>query len=211
MRTFVFIFAIAACGRYVCASDVVFEQLPALPNNPGLSSPVNLDLSLGGHRTADDFTLTEGHTITEVNWWGGCHLQAPPSSCLADGEDDFTFSFYDSVGNLPRNLLLETTGTMLVNTTGATYAASLDTPFEAIADTQYWLSIFNRALYQPWGWHNSASGNNTSASARNPALDEWNDVPGSRVDTAFRLAIPEPSSLMLAAMAVVGLLARFPK
>ena len=205
IRLFIGTLSALFCADFAYPQVVIFEQLPASPPFPGLSSRICFDNRPDGLRTADDFVLQSDNLIREIRWWGGCHAQAPPSSCSPGGTDQFTFSFYSTSTDLPGPLLLETAGTLLGDTNGASYAAVLDTPFLATGGTRYWLSIFNEALHEPWGWTNSSGGNNESAHAEAPSFAIWNETFGFNVDTAFQLVVPEPANLWLALGVLFGI------
>jgi hypothetical protein len=203
-----FYFSFAA--RLPAAAAIVFQQLPAPIQSPGLSSPKSFEPHYPGHRTADDFTLEANALISDVHWWGRHH---PP---MSSGYDDFTFTFYEDVNGLPGDVLLETrvANELVVSQEFPwlnVYRARLSEPFSAISGTRYWLSIFNADPNAVWVWGNSSEGNSESASLWLPFNNGWDLNTSFGGDGAFQMAvIPEPGTgVLFAAIAVTAGIYRY--
>ena len=181
-------------------ADVVFQQLPSIPGGNRSSSTLNFLGGSPGFRTADDFVLSSTETISGLNFWGE----------LVEGSYDFTYTFYADNGGAPGTALLTTGGslsTTIVNPTLNFYTSDLSTPFTATAGTTYWLSIFDQAPASAWAWGNAVSTvGATSRQESNDAPNSWSSI------NAFNLAfeatttsVPEPGSIALALIGLVGL------
>jgi hypothetical protein len=117
----------------------------------------------------DNFTVTVPSAISSVTWSGGFHGPA-----TAVPLDSFTITFYANNANPPGAPLASYTipfanahqvivGMQPGKTSpslGATYAANLATPFVALANTTYWISIVanyqftgpSNPQFVEWGW-----------------------------------------------------------
>jgi hypothetical protein len=197
--------AVSVLGQ-PAAAGVVFDQLPG-PGSNSLYSSSTLNAFGGtpGYRSADDFALGSGASVTEVTWWGSQNL----------GGSNFTFTFYDSSAGEPGAILLTTTGSLVTSTvsTGSgwdpvsMYTSILDTPFTAAAGTTYWLSIFNAAADASWLWLTANDPGNGLVQAV-LGNTSWNHNASGNL--AFQLAdikqVPEPASVPMVILALALLL-----
>ena len=161
---------------------VVKEQLPHLTPG-GLASGVYSPLHEGGVRVFDDFTLDSNYSITGINWWG---LYTPSYS----GDSSFTLSFY-AVGDVPSGSPIQVSSSSVTGINRGDgvyqYSAVLATPFDATANTTYWLSIYNTAPGSPrwWGWQRANDDGNGS-------IQSPKDFPGTPYNVAFQLTADSP-------------------
>ena len=118
-------------------------------------------------QAADDFKLTSDNSITGVHWWGGFWNGA------AINPSSFNILFYsdDGSGNMPTGAGMEDPSPTALEIytfpsvngilSGSLYEynVTLSQPFQAAANTKYWIAIQWNHTYPPqWGWvHN---GNN---------------------------------------------------
>ncbi len=172
---------------------VVWDQLPhATPG--GLGSGVKSLLYPTGVHVYDDFTLGSNYSITGINWWG---LYSPSYS----GASTFTLSFYDA-NNVPSGSPTQVSN---VSVTGSNrgdgvyeYSAALTTPFPALANTKYWLSIYNTVPdSRTWGWQRANDDGN--GSIQSPI-----EFPGTPYNVAFQLTISDPPVPIPSAVWLLG-------
>ncbi len=139
---------------------IVYSQLPLQTSSSGLvSSP---DPFFGNpERVYDNFTLSSTYPITGITWWGLYSAQgsSDPAS--------FAITIYGSTKNgRPAGSSAATInyGSLTIEpylvgadptVTISKYTITLVTPFDAQADTKYWLSIYNTLGNSLWGWQQS--------------------------------------------------------
>jgi hypothetical protein len=140
-----------------------------------------------------------------VEWWGN----------LRSGSASFQITFYSNSGGNPGSSLttIDVTPTSSSDTTGSPfdpvtfYSANLSTPFIAAAGTEYWMSVFDAAPDARWRWLSAEIDTIGGRQMQNGSAT-WNATD----DVSFRLkdaaTVPEPSTMGLVAIALLGL-ARF--
>lgn len=204
--------AVAALGLIVAqaavAAPVIYSQ--GWDGQAGLFASQN-DTTPGGvgnfSTMYDDFTLTSTYKVSQVSWTGGFFnpTTAVPIS-------SFTVSFYADNAGTPGAAVytatLAATESSLGTVAGypiASYTADLVVDFLATSNTHYWLSVVANMPFPPqWGTAGGTGGNGVA----------YQDFLGSRGrvgDFAFTLAgntVPEPASLSLVAIALLGLAAK---
>ena len=160
-------------------------------------------------RVAENFEFAQSSTISSLTWWGG-YYNPPP------GLDSFTVQLYADTGGQPGGLLSGfNIGAINKMATGDfvnpglypeyKYSADLQTPFVAQAGTTYWLSITYSAT-QVWLWEDSTRTDINSGVQRSFNGGAWQPYYDR---TALQLVVvPEPSSALLLAGALVMLLVK---
>ena len=168
---------------------------------------------------ADDF-ISDGRPIVAVRWWGGYISDAPGLIRPTGFTGPFDISFHLSAGSHPGSLPVDPflffdtvtaqedfVGFNSVGESVYRYDAFLHTPFPEVAGTEYFIDI-DKPTGETWGWQ-------TVDISLSPILDfaafsalpggghlgPWASVPD---DFAFELMTPEPSTVILAAMGLVG-------
>lgn len=168
-------------------------------------------------RHFDSFVLGSDARIESVTWQGmgieeafGAPPAHPPS---------FRIGIYADAGTgMPGTLLSTSTIGNSGNPTDTgvdfagvisifSFSGTLATPFQATAGSTYWIEIIDPTPYASWYWATGSGGNGTHA-----ALVSGAAMSGMANDMAFALhgtvtAVPEPTSLLLMAFGVAGLLA----
>ena len=165
---------------------------------------------------AHDFSLVQGSSvITDVHWSGAYRFNVEPAA------DNFTIEIYTDVGGVPSlgpaihsinvgDVGRTDTGTVLTFDTPDRnlFAYSADiAPITLAAGTTFWLSIFNNVPEQ-WGWGvQTAIGNHVDRSGAGAWVV---NAPGFRDLMDFQLtddalAAPEPSTLALLGLGLLGL------
>jgi hypothetical protein len=159
--------------------------------------------------TADDFVLGSSATIQAVTWQGA------NSPAGAPGPDAFRILFYTDPID-PSSLVASfDVGAANRSDSGSTigagdvlynYWANLGgAGFSATAGTRYWISIQNDEVVTPidyWTW---AGGPNGSMAGSFSNGQTWFSQPGSTNFTLDSAPIPEPATLSLVAIGLVGL------
>jgi len=159
--------------------------------------------------TADDFVLGSSATIEAVTWQGA------NSPAGAPGPDAFRILFYTDPID-PSSLVASfDVGAANRSDSGSTigagdvlynYWANLGgAGFIATAGTRYWISIVNDELVAPidyWTW---AGGPNGSMAGSFNNGQNWFSQEGSTNFTLDSAPIPEPATLSLVAIGLVGL------
>lgn len=117
----------------------------------------------GNFATAyDNFTLGSSSAINNVMWVGG-FWNGGSANITA-----FTISFWANNAGTPGGLLqsFHIAGNASQTAIGSgaySYSLNLTSAFNAVAGTQYWLSIIPDVAYPPqWGWAGGTGGNNAS-------------------------------------------------
>jgi hypothetical protein len=189
-------------GPNLSDAATLFEQLPGAGSTSQLiSSTLNNLGGTPGFRVADNFQLAGGGTVRVVEWWG----------TLRSGGTSFQITFYPNAGGNPGLPLatITVTPTSLSATTGSPfdpvtfYSATLGTPFTAAPGTPYWMSAFDAAPDARWVWL-SANVDTFGGRQMQNGGATWNITD----DVSFRLkddAVPEPATLSLVAIAMLGL------
>lgn len=204
--------AIAALGmalsQAASADPVIYTQ--AWDGNAGMLASQN-DVGGGNGNFAtyyDDFSFTSAQRVTDVHWTGGFFNPATVGSI-----DSFSLNFYADNGGSPGASVYSATvnaaATSLGDVSGFpmfTYDVDLPLEFLADANTKYWISIVANMTFPPqWGVALSNDGNGVSVQ------DFFGTRSGLNLDMAFSLTgtaqVPEPGSLPLVALAVLGMVA----
>jgi len=160
--------------------------------------------------TADDFVLGSSATIQAVTWQGA------NSPAGAPGPDAFRILFYTDPID-PSSLVASfDVGAANRSDSGSTigagdvlynYWANLGgAGFSATAGTRYWISIQNDEVVTPidyWTW---AGGPNGSMAGSFSNGQTWFSQPGSTNFTLDSAPIPEPATLSLVAIGLVGVI-----
>jgi MYXO-CTERM domain-containing protein len=220
-----------ACAAGPARADIIYTQPSDFPvsGRVGVYASQN-DTAVGGFgnfATAyDNFRLSSAASITGVNWQGGYFgppIQGPITA--------FTLTFWSDNSGQPGTPLLSekipsNANETFVGTepsTGAggqdlvfNYSTNLPTAFDALANTNYWLSIVPDLVFDQnpnpafgqWGWHTGIGGDGTSMqdffNFGTGGFDRFtnpNDLAFTLTGTVTPAAVPEPASL-----AVWGLL-----
>lgn len=208
---------LVAAVTAVPAGAVVILDQPAMPDVWGTTSAPSYPS--GYIRAFDDFKLSADHTITKVSWVGDVSAQP------------FQIGFAtDAGGGLP-NLTFFANETVSPSSafTGAysaIYSATLPTPVDLSANTDYWISIYSSYPFWHWDKASSAPAPGALAAAHSVAYLTVTGIPSwGRVgyDLAFTLednavpppppppppphAVPEPASVFLLAcgLGAIGL------
>ncbi|MGD9644128.1 MAG: PEP-CTERM sorting domain-containing protein [Pirellulales bacterium] len=210
--------------RLLCVSAVLSAAVAMLPHGarantiydngaPDLSVAILSDFE-DGRQVADNFLLQPfASTITDVHWWGAYFFSDTPTE-----PDSFTIRvFADAGGGVPNaNFLAE----RVVGDVGRTptgdaigsdlyeYSAVVD-PILLEPNTTYWLSIVNDTTADTddlWYWAVHASIGD--GAVRDGEGTAWTgSEPFVNPDVAFSLTgpiVPEPSSLLLAGVGLLG-------
>jgi hypothetical protein len=221
--------ALASPGR----ADAILYQQPSI--FPGAFDSQTSYLTGAGalFRVFDNFTLAQGAQITGIRWQGlyvdgrdPAANPAPPSASqfgiffhADNGSGSPGAQLQGSYNGLP-----DVGETFLANRDNFVpqgifgsdtpitvpiydYEAKLATPFAAAANTKYWVTVFalTPSGLDFWGWNSGSGGDGSSVRDNNGGgLQQF----GS--DRALTLlgpaaVIPEPSSLVLAGMGLLGL------
>ncbi len=207
------------------AGTILFDQAPQFPG--AFNAYVSQNQASGAqYQTFDDFSLAGGGTISQLTWqgfyWNRLNPNANPP---APNTTSFQIGLFQNNLGVPGPLvagpiLLTSVKSAIVGNAKfnhdsvqiRNYSANLQTSFTAAPGTTYWLSIVSFASEAPpeWLWTSGQGGNSMSA-------QEHYDVGTSQVplDRAFALyaanlgeppppVIPEPQTLILAALGVGG-------
>ncbi len=207
MKTFAALIFSQVLYGMAAGQIIVYEQMPGASSYLTLNSSTLDNFGKApGFRVADDFLLLSNTVIDVVNWWGEPLF----------GSNEFQLAFYTDVGGFPGSIV-HTSGGSLSSTSvnvGSPsdpvifYSSVLNSPFSAQSGEMYWLSVFNKAPDASWVWLRADDIGNGARQGKIPGAPWGFDWP----NMGFQLAaIPEPSSLLLAAMATVALLVRLPK
>jgi hypothetical protein len=137
------------------------------PWDAGTGGTASQNVSSGNLFTAyDNFTLAANASIDSLSWTGA--WDNPSTQGTATG---FTISFWTDNAGLPGPLLqsFSISGNASETTTGVgqvySYSANLSSAFNALAATQYWLSIVaeTNSVQPQWFWSRSLVGDNKHA------------------------------------------------
>lgn len=162
--------------RELLTSQVVFEQPPSAGGGVVLSSWVDPNGSDADMYAYDNFTLGSSQAITEIDWRGGYFYGGPYGRV-----SNFQVTFFESIAGgsqphvtnpqLPEIFLAQydvggTAGETLAGTFGGVamydYQFVLPTPFQAAANTKYWVRIeASQTGYPDWGLATGTGGDNT--------------------------------------------------
>ncbi len=176
------LFVCATLGdmRRASAATTMFSQPPTKPAAEGgelIAFYSQDDTSEDGiglfQRSYDDFTLDDELSITYLSWRGAYdRVHHQPI-------EQFTVTFWEHAGDQPGTSLLEQVIAGNANETFVgealgldpdvpvrvyDYSAQLSTPFQASANTTYWMSIVATVPTSGdddgfWGWHAGEGGN----------------------------------------------------
>lgn len=160
----------------------------------------------------DNFSLGSAASISGVHWYGGFFNPVAAGTITS-----FLIEIWADTAGAPGGSVPLRAATIAGhanqvqtgdNAIGPLYAYSIDlaTAFQAQAGTTYWLSIQPSMDFPPqWGWATGTGGDGLS----------YQDFFGTRGQQTFDLAfsltstpsnVPEPGSLVLAGLALVGLM-----
>lgn len=148
----------------------------------------------------DDFTLSGGGTITDLNWTGFAY----PNQTI----NGFTVSFWSYAAGRAGSLLasdsLDLTSVRATPESGFifNYSAAV-APFSAAAGTGYFLSIVANVPDGSWSWGTSSIGNHGAYSV---SLFETQITDNGLAFTLEGTAVPEPDTSVLGLMSAAALL-----
>lgn len=198
-------------GQASADSITLYDQPSNFPNDGVF--PSQNDTTPGGFgnfaTVYDNFTLTNTSAIADVHWQGGYFNPGEQGNITA-----FTISFWPDVAGEPGPDPLFTA--VIPGNANETfvgdewfgpifdYGVDLTTPFVALADTTYWLSIVPDLAFPPqWGWYTGVGGDGKGV------IDFFSlGRIELQTDFAFSLTgsvIPEPASLTLFSLGLIGL------
>lgn len=193
----------AALAASPASAGVILTQ-PAINNGGGLiSAPFN-----GGYiRGFDDFKLNGNYTITSVSWVGDNFI--PGTGTFQVGFTTDASQFYPNTSLFVNETVTPTRTTF--GTFQDTFTATLPTPVNLSANTDYWISIFSNAAN--WGWSDASSSPMPGALPHGIAagyVSSLNATNLDGVDLAFSLSgnptvpAPEPATLALFGAGLIG-------
>ncbi len=178
----------------VSAQAYIYNQPPLSTSSGGLVSSPAWSIYTPEHQVFDDFTLTSAYYITGITWWGFYNNSSPDPA--------FTIRMYDSAS--PTGAYTDISGSLTVenHTVGSTvideYSITLSAPFNAAANTTYWLSIYNAASNSSWSWQKADSLGNGAYQTNKGAVG----------NVAFQLEgspVPIPPAAWLLASGLIAL------
>ncbi len=211
------LFFVGAILTSHAAADVRFTQPPSPAGGLHKSAwypPDGLD---GDEYTYDGFTLTTGAAITEIRWRGGYtnYLSGAGKAPVFD----FTISIYRSTagvsqpdlgagGRLVRHFVGGNAGETLAGTFGGVlmydYAYILPAPFQAAANTTYWMQIeasqgLTPVYYWPPDWSMCVGTGGNNSHFRRITGGPYQAITN---DLAFTLLSADAPTVTIAASAV---------
>ena len=153
----------------------------------------------------DDFTLDSATSIGKVKWYGEFFSgePAPISNFLiqfwSDNSGPNAQLFSETIVGNAHETFVEKIG----NFNLYQYGMDLSLPFQALAGTNYWLSIKATLDYPPqWGWYQGKGGNGVAY--QDYLFGNTGSIP---TDLAFRLeSVPEPITILLLSFGLIGLM-----
>lgn len=196
---------------------------------PNMADPLATDWSSTiplGTIVADDWLCEHPHPATDIHWWGSLldgsgvqpigfqitiygHVGEPPISqpgpILLQEYHDY-YQYWDYGVDAGENLVYD-------------YCVFLDKPFEQVEGSLYFLSIeadYPADNVYDWGWHEAVTHNFDDAVYWDPAGGGWIPIEAERgdplkwqsLDMAFEVSIPEPGTMALFGLGLLGLGAR---
>ncbi len=197
-------------------ADPIYIQRPAgnLGGSASQRDPTNvLPFQFTGF---DNFILPTNASLNRVEWFGS--YSAPVHEPVVES----LIAFWSDQAGLPGQLLrsYRTPGSAFERFvesdtlfTGFRYGTDLGIPFDAAANTKYWMSIQLTVAFPPqWFWRDGQGGDDRSAEITGSVSDK--PAPFSH-DRAFALftstpaaTTPEPSALILISTGIAGLVRR---
>ena len=177
---------------------------------PNLGNVYLADTSYSFTTAAEDFVLPLGATtVTDAHWWGACF--GGGTTCPAG---NFVIGFYNDAAGAPGSLIQQysvgnanqkATGKFIFNTIFAEYAYSADfAPLVLAPATKYWFTVSNTTTTgQVWGMETTGPGSHQQfLTGTGWTLGENSLAFNLTNDHA---SIPEPASLALLSLGLVGL------
>lgn len=196
---------------FVLALGSLAHAAPVYSQTGGTPSFAPFSDVESGWRVADDFGLPVASTIRSVTWDGAYYGTSTP------GVDQFTITFFADGGNMPGAVLSvftigsaalrSMTGEVAFGANVYRYTADLGSGVSLPAFTQHWISIRNDTTAEPgtWSWMDIGSPN---ARQSGDGGATWAHlIPAVRFtldDANLSPAVPEPSSLIIVGLSVVG-------
>ena len=183
------------------ADQVLFD------NNTVVDFSFNSDAGSNSQILADNFSLASDSIVSQISWTG-------VYGRFVD-DDSFTIDLFADEARLPevgslvtlslQSVQRELTGDIIdiggIDFELFSYTANVDDQFLA-GGTDYWISILNETQNAFWSWGaETATGD---FAFRNDPGDIWEGFPGSLDFQISGTAIPEPNSVLLVGLVLLG-------
>ena len=216
------VLSIAVLANQTAFADVLFSQ-PARPvSTGGLFWTSQISPSGGGFDLWDDFSLSYPATVDAVDWYGSWY--APVGETSEPNVDEWTVAIYEDNSGLPGDVIDEQTFSLAsvdsvlrgFHTGGgnniAAYMLSANMSPIELAPGTYWLLTRATLASEPnpgWNWDPTTGDISEGIAIQrgHGPMADFIERPGDRAFTVHGVVVPEPSSMVLAAFGVLGLIA----
>ncbi len=214
--------AAAAVVAAFCLSSTAAEAAVILQQTPTLSGN-GMTSDTASTRAFEDFRLTAGATITDLQWWGSVTnipgiyepLSGPMAFTISFHVDDGATGFFPNTTPFSQQVV-SATGAIASQVNGVShFQAHLDTPVDLPGGVDLWISIVGNDLAggiqfaSPFTW-GGADADAAGAPTPNLIAGQIGDNPPflAQVRLAFVLEsnpVPEPGTLGLLVMGIAAL------